>query len=123
MNFRDISDNYNGKQLKAVVNLDNEHDVMVTLYYSPEHKRVTNSYGVSYNERTGYHTARLNINKMRNEGSFHVGGIGETTVVGAPVKRQTIKGLWDIANKLDEETIKTMATVQSTEPSVVGRDF
>lgn len=123
MNFRDVSNSYNGKELKAVVKLDDTHDVIVTLYYSPEHKRVTNSFGVSYNEQTGFHTARLNINKMRNEGNFHVGGIGQTTVVGAPVKRQTIKGLWDIANKLDEEIIKTMATVQSTGPSVVGKDF
>lgn len=112
MNFRDTSDSYNGKMLKAVVKLDDNHDAMITLYYSPEHKRVTNSFGVSYNEQTGFHTARLNVNKMRNEGNFHVGGIGQTTVVGEPVKRQTIKGLWDIANKLDESTINTMTTTE-----------
>jgi hypothetical protein len=56
---------------------------------------------------------------MRNEGNFHVGGIGKTVTISEPVTRQTIKGLWDIANKLDPETIKTMATVQSTEASLI----
>lgn len=119
MVFRDTSNSYNGKTLKTIITLDDEHDVVVTLYYSPEYKRVTNSYGVSYNESTGKHTARLNVNKMRNEGNFHVGGLGTTTVVGEPVTRQTIKGLWDIANKLDETTIKGLAVKQTTEPTLV----
>lgn len=120
MIFKDTSNSYNGKTLKAVVKLDNENDAVVTLYYSPEYKRVTNSYGVGYNETTGKHVARLNINKMRNEGNFRVGGIGETQTVGEPVTRQTIKGLWNIANKLDEGTIKSIASGQTTEASLIA---
>lgn len=119
LNFKDTSNSYNGKTLKAVVRLDDEHDAVVSLYYSPEYKRVTNSYGVSYNESTGKHTARLNVTKMRNEGNFHVGGLGTTTVVSEPVTRQTIKGLWNIAEKLDEQTIKALAVGQ-TERQLFG---
>lgn len=119
MTFKDTSSNYNGKELKTVLKLDDEHDVIVSIYYSPEYRRVTNSYGVSFNEQTGKHVARLNVNKMRNEGNFRVGGIGTTTTVGQPVARQTIKGLWDIADKLDEMTIKGLAVGQTAEPSLI----
>lgn len=119
MKFRDTSNSYNGKTLKAIVQLDNENDAVVQLYYSPEYKKVTNSYGVSYNESTGKHVAMLNVTKMRNEGNFHVGGIGQTQTISEPVTRQTIKGLWNIAEKLDAETIKALATGQSTEASLI----
>jgi len=120
MIWRDKSDSYNGKQLKTVINIDSENDAVVNLYYSPEHKRVTNSYGVSYNERTGKHIVRLNVTKMRNEGNFHVGGIGQTQTVSEPVARQTIKMLWSIAEKLDETTLIGIATGQTTEASLIA---
>ena len=119
MKWIDKSDNYNGKMLKTVVKLDDENDAVIQLYYSPEFKRSTNSYGVSWNEQTGKHVVRLNVTKMRNEGYFHVGGIGQTTTMSEPVTRQTIKGLWNIANKLDEQTLKGMAVSQSTEASLI----
>lgn len=119
MTWRDVSTSFNGKMLRTVLKIDDDNDAVVQIYYSPEHKRVTNSFGVSYNEQTGKHVARLNVTKMRNEGSFHVGGIGKTVTVSEPVTRQAIKTLWAVAEKLDAQTLVGLATGQSTEASLI----
>lgn len=120
MKWQDRSTNFNGKMLKTVIKIDDSNILDVSLYYSPEVKEVTNSFGVTYNEHTGFETARLNVTKMRDCGNgMYSGGMGKTTVVSQPVKRKTIKTLQDIAEKLTELDIKANNVDQTTEASLI----
>lgn len=108
MLFKDNSSSYNGKSLKAIVRDDDTHIIEVNIYYRTVVKYEKNSWGVSVPQYTGTFEPVVNLTKMRLEGAFATGGLGDTYIAGVPVKRKTIKGLQTIADRLDEATILAM---------------
>jgi hypothetical protein len=106
--WKDTSSNYNGKNLRAIVRVGDDQIVEANLYYSSEYVERKNEWGVTMRDATGTHRIILNCSAMRrsgNDGAFFSGGLGKSYEMAGGFKRQTLKDLQKIAEKLDDAAL------------------
>ena len=118
--FQDTSSNYNSKNLKAVVKIDDDNIVTADLYYNNEYIERKNSYGVTMRDLTGTYAIVLNCSAMRRDGTFFVGGLGKSQEMAKGFKRRTLKDLQKIADELDDAGIVAAAQGDSKPTLIVG---
>lgn len=100
--FKDNSSSFSGKMLKAIVRVSDTEIVEASLYYSREYTERKNEWGVTMRDLTGTHKIILNASCMRQDGAFYSGGLGKNYEMVGGFKRQTLKDLQKIAEKLDD---------------------
>lgn len=118
--WTDKSTNWDGKQLKAVVRIDENHIVEATLYYSREYEEVKNSYGVTMREPTGTYRIVLNASAMRKDGDFYSGGLGKTYELAKGFKRRTIKELNIVAGRFGDAELIAASQGDTAPTLIVG---
>ena len=121
--WKDISTNFNGKMLRKVVHVSDTEIVEASLYYTHEAEDYTNQYGAKERRILDTHCVVFNASFMRasSVSGMFSGGPGKSYEMTKGNKRQTIKGLWDIANKLDDATIIASAQGDAEPTLIVGR--
>lgn len=118
--WKDTSDNYRGKNLRAIVRISDTEIVEANLYYLPEYTETKNSWGVTMRNATGTHRIILNASAMKSDGAFYSGGLGKSYEMAKGFKRRTIKDLNIIAGKLGDAELVAASEGDYSPTLIVG---